>query len=121
MERVISSAASSIRISQVGACAFAGSNVLNISHQSAILNVPVASADSGMLIMSGLTPARKTVRYTDDPSILAMSDEEYLAAIAASGGSMADEKDWVADLRAGWEKRLNDFETDAPPHPPVPA
>ncbi len=54
-----------------------------------------------------------SVNYSEDPEILAMSEEEIRAEILAAFGAWADRDDitddWLDDLRRGWSDRLDDL------------
>ena len=62
---------------------------------------------------------RRTVRHSDDPKILTMSDKDYLAAISALGGAWTDTENmsdsWLEDIRNEWDKRLDYLNDTEPP------
>ena len=62
---------------------------------------------------------RKTIRYTNDPEILAMSDEEYIAAVLALGGSCAGDnlEDSIEELNKISREKLSALFDDATSHP----
>jgi hypothetical protein len=75
------------------------------------MNRPIALASSGVL--TPIPDTHRTIRYTDDAEILAMGDEEYLAAIDALGGAWSNRDDisdhWLEEIRGEWDKRLGDL------------
>lgn len=54
---------------------------------------------------------RSTIRFTDDPVLLAMSDDEYIAALEALGGSVTDDGigESIDELNAIWRDKLGEI------------
>lgn len=58
------------------------------------------------------------IDYSEDPEILAMSEEEIRAEVLAAFGAWADREDmtddWLDELRRGWNDRLDELYADKP-------
>ena len=82
-----------------------------------LLNLVIIAASSGVVNMPPISlpnkPVSKTIRFSDDSIILAMSDEEYLKSIKALSGKLADDENmsdsWLESIRNEWDERLEDL------------
>jgi len=85
---------------------------VNVGYFIAISATMEASANpvSGYAEMITDKP-KGTIRFTNDPVFLSMSDTEYLAALEALSGSLPDDnvRESIDEMNAIWRDRLNDI------------